>query len=274
MTRDELDRLADNPNHIPGIYNYCDRWCERCPLTARCLLYATEKADEGEPGANDINNQAFWDRLGESFALTMQMIQEDAARLGIDLNAAANTPEAEAMMKADRLRQKKAKKSDLAKQAMKYTQTVNKWFKKAEKLFNRKKKELIKAARLELPGTDPLAEANDLTDATDVIRWYQHQIYIKLRRAVSSQLEEEEEENDAESGQYPSDADVSAKIAIIGLDRSLAAWTRLRPSFPEQAEAIIDILVPLGRIRRQVEAQFPNARALKRPGFDVEVPME
>ena len=274
MTRDELDRLADNPNHIPGIYNYCDRWCERCPLTARCLLYATEKADEGEPGANDINNQAFWDRLGESFALTMQMIQEDAARLGIDLNAAANTPEAEAMMKADRLRQKKAKKSDLAKQAMKYTQTVNKWFKKAEKLFNRKKKELIKAARLELPGTDPLAEANDLTDATDVIRWYQHQIYIKLRRAVSSQLEEEEEENDDESGQYPSDADVSAKIALIGLDRSLAAWTRLRPSFPEQAEAIIDILVPLGRIRRQVEEQFPKARALKRPGFDVEVPME
>ena len=31
----DLTDLTDNPDFIEGIYNYCDRWCERCPLTAR-----------------------------------------------------------------------------------------------------------------------------------------------------------------------------------------------------------------------------------------------
>ena len=29
---DKLKALTDNPEHIPGIYNYCDKWCERCPF--------------------------------------------------------------------------------------------------------------------------------------------------------------------------------------------------------------------------------------------------
>jgi hypothetical protein len=37
MTSKRLKQLAANPRHIPGVYNYCDRWCERCPLTSRCL---------------------------------------------------------------------------------------------------------------------------------------------------------------------------------------------------------------------------------------------
>jgi hypothetical protein len=28
---------------ISGIYNYCDRWCERCRFTAHCRVFATEQ---------------------------------------------------------------------------------------------------------------------------------------------------------------------------------------------------------------------------------------
>jgi len=28
---------------IVGVYNYCDRWCERCPLTSRCRVFAEEQ---------------------------------------------------------------------------------------------------------------------------------------------------------------------------------------------------------------------------------------
>src|SRR5262245_58416083 len=42
-SKDFLD-LAKDPNFISGIYNYCDRWCERCAFTSRCFLYATEKS--------------------------------------------------------------------------------------------------------------------------------------------------------------------------------------------------------------------------------------
>jgi hypothetical protein len=28
---------------IVGVYNYCDRWCERCPLAGRCRVFAEEQ---------------------------------------------------------------------------------------------------------------------------------------------------------------------------------------------------------------------------------------
>ena len=40
--RRSLKELAGDPQFISGVYNYCDRWCERCPLTSRCFVYATE----------------------------------------------------------------------------------------------------------------------------------------------------------------------------------------------------------------------------------------
>jgi hypothetical protein len=33
---------------IPGVYNYCDRWCERCPFTGRCRVFADEAEHEFE----------------------------------------------------------------------------------------------------------------------------------------------------------------------------------------------------------------------------------
>ncbi len=52
-----LTELANNPDLISGIYNYCDRWCERCPLTSRCLVYATEQEDNDSPESRDIRNE-------------------------------------------------------------------------------------------------------------------------------------------------------------------------------------------------------------------------
>ena len=37
MDKHDLLKLAADPKYIPGIYNYCDRWCERCPFTSQCL---------------------------------------------------------------------------------------------------------------------------------------------------------------------------------------------------------------------------------------------
>jgi hypothetical protein len=35
---------------IVGIFNYCDRWCERCPLTSRCRVFATLAEIDFEEG--------------------------------------------------------------------------------------------------------------------------------------------------------------------------------------------------------------------------------
>ena len=33
MNKEKLIKEARNPKYISGIYNYCDRWCERCQFT-------------------------------------------------------------------------------------------------------------------------------------------------------------------------------------------------------------------------------------------------
>ena len=35
----KLKEHTNNPQNTEGIYNSCDRWCEKCPFTSRCLNY-------------------------------------------------------------------------------------------------------------------------------------------------------------------------------------------------------------------------------------------
>src|ERR1039457_1531057 len=76
---------STKPCFIDGIFNYCDRWCERCPLTARCRVYATER--KASAASRDIQNAAFWDHLSEQFKEAARMLREMSAEHGIDLDA-------------------------------------------------------------------------------------------------------------------------------------------------------------------------------------------
>src|SRR5215475_1723060 len=65
MSKKDLLEMAGDRDLISGIYNYCDRWCERCAFTSRCFLYATEKSDPDldDPEARAITNAKFWRKL-------------------------------------------------------------------------------------------------------------------------------------------------------------------------------------------------------------------
>jgi len=101
-------------------------------------------------------------------------------------------------------------------------------------------------------------------DSIEVIRWYQHQIYVKLKRALhSAQYEEFEIMND-----FAKDSDGSTKVALIGMDRSISAWGKILNYFSDQKKNIINIITHLERLRKRTENEFPDARAFVRPGFD------
>ena len=87
MNKEQLKKLAQDPRFIPGIYNYCDRWCERCPFTSRCMNYALSEDEFDTRESKDINNEAFWGKLHEIFQVTLEMVKESAEEMGIDLNA-------------------------------------------------------------------------------------------------------------------------------------------------------------------------------------------
>ena len=107
-------------------------------------------------------------------------------------------------------------------------------------------------------------ESEKLNDIIEIIRWYQHQIHVKLRRAIHGKLEEANEPSD----EFPKDSDGSAKVALIGIDRSIAAWGTMLSFFPDKEDETFKMLVLLEKLQKITEKEIPNARSFRRAGFD------
>lgn len=272
MDKDKLIEMAKNPDLIPGIYNYCDRWCERCTVTLRCLTFLTEEEKKKESNyspESDGLNEKFWKEIKDSLSLTMEMVRDFAEKEGIDLELVMEEEDVKAAMARSEKRSENARNHYLSKAARNYYKLVDNWFEKSQKFWDEKKEDLVSAARLELPGRDLEREAGELNDITEVVRWYQYFISAKISRALQGRSEDREEGVDDD---MPSDADGSAKVALIAIDRSLGAWTLLHKEFPEREDETLEILVFLERLRHSLENEFPQARAFIRPGFDEEKP--
>ena len=239
MRRRTLTELANNPDLISGIYNYCDRWCERCPLTSRCLVYATEQEDNESPESQDTLNDVFWRKLSIIFKETREIVGKWAHQAGIDLSA----PVEEDEVRPKRHRQL-VDNHPLTKAGKKYANAATDWFREF----------------------DQTLEVSDVEDAREVIQWYQYQIAVKTMRALSGR--KEEFEGDPEVADFPKDSDGSAKVALIGIDRSIAAWRMMQLSLPDRVESIIPLILQLERLRLRLEHGFPAARNFIRPGFD------
>ncbi len=259
MDKEQLKKLAQNPNNIHGIYNYCDRWCERCPFTSRCLNYAMREEDMDDPNSTDIESKAFWKKIKDSLSLAMEMLQEMAEEQGIDLK---NIEVEEVTYEHERTRGA-AKSYELSQSAHKYTDLVDSWFDKNQAIFKHRERDLKTELSIGLEQKKLVDEAKSIVDATEVIGWYQHQIYVKIMRALTHPEIDEKFEDEIQN-----DSNGSAKVALIGMDRSIGAWARLHDHFPDQSDEILDILLHLDRLRKKTEMSFPNARAFKRPGFD------
>src|SRR4026208_224439 len=238
MRRRTLTELANNPDLISGIYNYCDRWCERCPLTSRCLVYATEQEDNDSPENRDIRNEEFWRKLSAIFQETREMIVDWAQNAGVDFNAFAEEDETRCKRKRQLV-----DNHPLTKVGKKYASSATDWFREF----------------------DQTAELGDLEDAREVIQWYQYQIAVKTMRALSGR---KEELDDPEIADFPKDSDGSAKVALIGIDRSIAAWRMMQLSLPDRVESIVPLILQLEMLRTRLETAFPEAREFVRPGFD------
>ncbi len=257
---DTLDRLAGDPNLISGVYNYCDRWCERCACTARCLSFKMDRAttSRGESGANA---QSFWDDIARSFALARRLVEREAKRHGIDLDSAGALVEAE--------REERRRRRLAARQGSALHQAATAYWKLAKTRLENMRPELNATAvelqaQVRLGAGHPEEKAAEIGDALEVVEWYLFFIDVKLQRAVASQVDQARD--GADGG--PSDADGSAKVALVAIDRSIGAWARLRRHFAAEEDAILELLVRLERLRRAVERDFPGARDFRRPGLD------
>jgi len=237
----EILGLGGRKDLIPGIYNYCDRWCERCSFTTQCGSYALEDSVWDDEEEKDIKNEKFWKNLSLIFETTLEMILEDAKDRGIDLSQIEP-------MEDDS--HEKAEKSELVLVGRKYGMDVNKWL---NEIQPQAEQAIFREAVIDIENTDILV------DAFEVIRWYSYFISVKISRAMS-QMEEDSEFQDDMYG--------SAKIALIAIERSIGAFGVLYQKLDEHEDKILKFLSTLSKLKRDTEKQFPDAMKFVRPGFD------
>ncbi len=260
MTKKTFQKYNEDSNHISGIYNYCDRWCERCPFTARCLNFEMSEEKFGDLKDGDISNEIFWQKLSETLQETMTMLKEMVEERGIDLDSL----EIDDSDELDNSFEDKPVVHMTTHMAKTYIDAVENWFNENVYIFEDDTRQSAAVYEADVSDSYSKEDTVSFIDSVEVIRWYQHQIYVKLQRAIHSSQDEDFE---IENG-FPKDSDGSAKVALIGMDRSISAWGKMIRYFSGQKETILDVITHLDRLRRRTEKKFPAARAFMRPGFD------
>lgn len=246
----QLLDLAQSGRFIPGIYNYCDRWCERCTMTSKCFSYNQEKemlGEEGNPETNDINNEKFWEDMALSFQVALELLQEKAKELGIELD---NLPVVEF---------KEPKKTQTEKLAYDYGTKMHDWLNKNREMLSEKAEQFLKIIQNE-------EKAVKFADAREVIQFYCFFISPKIHRAhldLDERLSNKTDEFDLLHDNYG-----SAKIAVIAIDRSIEALSVLYSFLPENEDEILGFLSTLSKMKRMMLSTFPKVMEFKRPGFD------
>jgi hypothetical protein len=223
--------LVRDRRFIPLVYNYCDMWCEHCPITQRCLLFAAERLRS--PGKDETDDESGVD---EAIELARAVIEESSpadksiARLDLELCDVSTAPREPALGHPLEF---------LARH------------------YGIQAADFLRPLRSESDGRMPRGSPLEL------LARYHFLIAAKTYRALVSHYRAERKPD------FLRDALGSAKMALISIDRSLAAWWSLAAS--DEDARIAGLIELLEALRTALEIRFPDARAFVRPGLDEEV---
>ena len=227
--------LATDPDLIPGIYNSCDQWCHYCPATARCLAFKCM------PESGDGN---IYEHIEARMFESMQYLKACHEAEGLQ------PPE-------DLLRLLSGERPSAAAKFVPIDDALERMGKHYAVLAT-----AFLATSGEPIPPSPLPRRPHGPTPFEVFLYYHVFIAAKIYRAISSSLEA----GRTGSTQARRDSDVSARVALIAIDRSDEALQVMALDDPDPR--IEHMRRHLSRLRREVAGRFPAARTLVRPGLD------
>jgi hypothetical protein len=242
--------LEKDTPFIDGIYNYCDRWCERCRYTERCYSFQMDVEDGIDPLNRDLSDEEVWAHVGRRFAQTLELLRKHAAEAGIDLD---NLPDVEEEPPSERAARLEALCEEIHEE---YIERSRSFFEENKAWFVEKGHETISWVEMGLSSEEEaLAKWGEMSDQAEVIQWYTFFAGVKMRRAIGG-LDDMHE--DHWGGAEQSDANRTARIVMLAIERSMAGWQVMLDAFPEKEDDIIQALALLARFRRMVVTTFPR----------------
>jgi hypothetical protein len=214
---------------------YCDRWCETCAFTSRCRAFASYARMEAQ---HDPNLKPVSDAppLPQDIPPPPpEWLQEMIAEMN------------EAAEKAWKEEKFDSEESSMTPEHQQIETRATAYGGRVDESFE----------RLGFDARYPL------NDPRSVIRWFQSSISAKAYRALTGLTDPDLDDVNA-----PNDQDGSAKVALIGIERSHAAWLQLVENGLASADDVQPLIADLIWLADQLDRVFPRARAFVRPAFD------
>jgi hypothetical protein len=227
------------PPLIPGIYNFCDTRCPRCPFNTRCLLYVQQQRTGSADPIGDVRREYPAPDPPPEFLELVSRANEDVRNM---------TPEeSEAIEQEYEARRAQISADRLVIAARYYTMTA---WRITEAL----------APIVEERGDPAVIEAVETIGALSGL------VSSKTYRALSSEADEDFDRFDLES-----DANGSAKVARLIIADSRRAWQILTDIGRAAADGVpVALIRVLDEIDTGLARRFPRAMSFVRPGFDTE----
>jgi hypothetical protein len=219
---------------IVSIFNYCDRWCEACAFTSRCRVFADVARMEAslDPHLRPVTEAP---PLPQDLPPPPPKWMETII---VEMNEIARRPPTKEAL-ADAEPTLLPEHEEIRARSMAYCRGVHRWLRGREDELQRKP-------------ADPVA----------VICWFASLNASKIDRALTGLAEDDGDR------EFPPDHEGSAKVAIIGIERSRAAWHDLVVGGVVSDSQAQPFLAELAWLGKQLEEFFPFARAFVRPAFD------
>lgn len=249
---------------IPGIYNYCDRWCEKCSQQSRCVSYVIgKKLDECDSlelfRKGRKKSKSLWNTLKRLFDSTLEVLDQVADERGISV---AEIFEAEhingGLWEEAYIRPEAGTREFCLVERTDIVMLGLLYEKMGDECMNR---------ILQTFTDEESVGGSEWDNAWDQVTWDLNLVKSKIRQALyrkycSGKKRQEEECNGL------------AKMALILIDRDLKAWPTVGYYYPECLKETEELMGILGQLKVDVEREFPEARAFLRPGFDKPVVLE
>lgn len=265
----ELNFMHEN---IYGIYNYCDRWCEKCSYTHRCLLFKQEAEMEikhilkdDDKNDSDVLAKDIVDSFQEVFEQVNQfMAEEDEEYEEFEKDNFDFDDEEDNDFEYSFFNEEidNERPSTFLKNA------DNPLILLSEKLFKDYNKyyDLIK---LKFPfELDEKNSENLLWQNLEVLSWYIPLIHVKTRMCYwyKNKLSKSKDQEFAEVDEEM--LNVSARIAFVGIEKCINALNNHPKLILELQAETISLLEKMNQIKEMFVAEFPAALTYKRPYFD------
>lgn len=224
---------------IPEIHNYCNHWCERCPLAHRCGVY-------------QVNSQ------GADISILSQGL-EPAEKGGknpfeeLNLKASADLEE---------VIKKQEAKAPLNLSEHVLMQNFQHWEDFYQSTVEYLEKDLVHEY-LAMPILRK-QEEQEIDNAFSVLEYYQGFLGPKLSRALGGK-------HDFVEGLelMQSDWNGTAKLALLVLADIIKAIEKLLHYFGETESKLMRFWQLSQNLKDQMKHEFPYARNFVRPGFDI-----